>query len=1053
MKTKTSSGSPSPSQRRGTIRSLLRQLAILSVLFAVSAALRAGVNTWTGGGPMEFAPRLLASDPSNPDVVYGIFGSDLHRSVDGGRTWSRLRAFYYVQALLVHPASPSTIYVADIGAPSGSQGVYRSTDGGETWSLTLEEYAMTLAGSPTDPSSVFVGSPGKIHRTTDGGATWSRSTVTGAISSLLLHPLDPAVAYAGAEAFDYWGYNPGFLGRTDDAGTSWQPIGPPPLQSVLALGIDPAASSTIYAATGWRADSETNPIPDVLRSDDGGASWAPAAEGLPGGGVRRLAVDPIAGTLYGATATGIYRSRDGGRSWTAFGQRLAGTVVESLAIARDGLRLHAATSQGVYDLEPATGPVDVAAEPRGGSRVLVWEADRRAVGALDTSGRWTSTPFNDSSSIWTAIAIAAGESDRAHVLWQSGDGRSALEIVGTAGRQSARELPSRPGWIASDLSMRADGQTNVLWTGTDGSMFIARVDASGAESPGPAYGPFLRWSAVSIADGPDGKTWVLWRSTDGREGLSLHKDGTLVSPFQWPADPGWAVEDIAVGADGRPRVLRTASDGSARLATFDAAGRLTADQLYRLEGFAARRIAAGADGRTRLLFSGADGRGELLLLKPDNTLNTRYRLETKAGITVATSAELEAALAPANAGRRILVRAGEYEIRKPLTVPDRATLVGEGVMEFDESGLPTGIALSGRTSLRSTPDLVGDILTLGDGAALRDLRIEDFAGRSGNPIVVSSRSERDSVFAEIEACEIINPNLSGITPQGPTGRGLVVITRNPNLGQDPPAHEGATVRVRMRRSVVRSPGGGIGVFAINFASHAAIRLFLERNVVGGGLNASGGVSRPDAVTGASTVIESERNLYRSDSAIPTETGWNLIGGTTAPIPGLASQASTFNSLGIHSRDDRVDAFVTGIFAVGGLRTSELPEPSSSNSVDMDLRGTGIRTPDVTGAADLTLFGAMTFVNGVPAGDGNTLRLQIRDARGSGLRRNQYADSWSPSMENLGIGNGLRIGGSQIDFIQNNPGLDPPPPAEFFTAKLRPEPCHGRRGNPGCRNPD
>ena len=295
-------------------------------------------------------------------------------------------------------------------------------------------------------------------------------------------------------------------------------------------------------------------------------------------------------------------------------------------------------------------------------------------------------------------------------------------------------------------------------------------------------------------------------------------------------------------------------------------------------------------------------------------------------IVVTTAAELEAALTPANAGKRILVRAGEYEISQALTVPDDATLVGEGDMTFDDAGLPTGFAPYGRTVLRSTAALVGDVLTLGDGARLRGLVIEDAAGRQGNPVVVSSRAAGDFVSAELVECEIVNPNPSAIVPEGSIGRALKVITLNPNLGLDPPPHEGAVLEVRMTRSIIRSPGAGIGVFAINFASHAEIRLDLQRNVIGGGLNLSGGVSRPDAVTGASLSVRSRRNLYRSDSVVPTPTGWSLIGGTTAPIPGLVSGASTFNTLQMDSRNDTIDGFQTGILAMGGLRTGPLPDP-------------------------------------------------------------------------------------------------------------------------------
>jgi hypothetical protein len=402
-------------------------------------------------------------------------------------------------------------------------------------------------------------------------------------------------------------------------------------------------------------------------------------------------------------------------------------------------------------------------------------------------------------------------------------------------------------------------------------------------------------------------------------------------------------------------------------------------------------------------------------------------------IVVTTTAELEAALTPANAGARILVRAGEYDLGQALTVPDGAALVGEGEMDFDESGLPTGFAPAGRTVLRSTLALAGDVVTLGDGAILQSLVIEDAPGRAtGNPVVVSSRAPGDFVSAEVVECEIINPNPSVIVPQGPIGRGLVAITRNPNLAADPPPHDGAVVWVRLSRSIVRSPGAGYGIFAINFASHAEIRLVLHRNVIGGGLNASGGVSRPDAVTGSSVDIQSGRNLYRSDSAVPTLNGWSLVGGSTVPIPGLASAASTFNSLQVHSNDDDIFGFTHGISAVGGLRTVPVSGPSSSNGIDMNLHGTRIQTEAGPLAADLLLMGAQSTVAGVSPGDDNTLQVLLRQGSGSGPRADKYADSTVPSGTDPGVGNALAVVGSMNAFLGTNDGFDPIPPEEFFT---------------------
>jgi len=137
-------------------------------------------------------------------------------------------------------------------------------------------------------------------------------------------------------------------------------------------------------------------------------------------------------------------------------------------------------------------------------------------------------------------------------------------------------------------------------------------------------------------------------------------------------------------------------------------------------------------------------------------------------IVVTTVAELQSALSPANAGARILVRAGVYDVSQALTVPDRAALIGEGVMTFDESGLPTGFEPSGRTLLRATAALAGDVLTLGDGATVRGLAIENIAG-PGHAVAVVSRAPGDFVSARIEECEIINPNLPA------NGRGLAIM--------------------------------------------------------------------------------------------------------------------------------------------------------------------------------------------------------------------------------------------------------------------------------------
>jgi hypothetical protein len=413
-------------------------------------------------------------------------------------------------------------------------------------------------------------------------------------------------------------------------------------------------------------------------------------------------------------------------------------------------------------------------------------------------------------------------------------------------------------------------------------------------------------------------------------------------------------------------------------------------------------------------------------------------------ILVTTSAELTAALTPENAGRRVHVRAGSYDLTQLLTVPDQMTLEGDGVMLFDEAGLPTGFAAGTRTTLTMTTNSPGDVLSLGNGASVRGLAIEDRLGRIGNVIGVVSRSAGDAVSAAIDETEIVNPNGHIVVPAGPAGCGVAVLTQNPNLGADPPAHEGAVIAAQVTRSLIHSLSAGTGcaLFAFNFAALGSVSVTLDANVLGGGIIAQGGVSRPDPVHDSRTTIQSRRNLYRNDSpdlCTPQRFGWNVGGGSGTPVP-LPIGETTRNALRIHSVDDRLEGFTTGILATGGRRFFGSPTAGATtgNSADLELIGTTITTPACGGApyvSDLQLAGALVGSPSLVPGDGNTLRAVIRGVTGSGSRSNVYADvmglTGPVAAEFQGIGNRLDFVGNPQSFGQTNRAIDPAPGAEFF----------------------
>jgi hypothetical protein len=400
---------------------------------------------------------------------------------------------------------------------------------------------------------------------------------------------------------------------------------------------------------------------------------------------------------------------------------------------------------------------------------------------------------------------------------------------------------------------------------------------------------------------------------------------------------------------------------------------------------------------------------------------------TPRSIVVTNAAELVAALSAATGDLTIFIQPGTYPLDHAITVPDHTALIGEGAMLYDDSGLPTGFEPDSRTVITALPGVTGDFVTLGDGASLRGLVIQDIvrpAATGGAVVAVSSHRPDDSVSAHVLECDIINPNPLGRAPAGPTGRGLLAITRNPHLTSGEAPHARSFVSVDLTRSIIRSPAGGVGIFGANFAALSRIELQLRQNVIGGGLDAIGGSSRPDSVVGAFTFVQSIGNLYRPDSPTHSAAGWSLTGGADAPFPGLIPEDTLNNTTHVHSIGDRLEGFRQGIQAVGGQRFTAVAGTSSSNQLDLILEGTRL----VSAVSDLLFYGARSSIAGASVGESNELRVTMRHVIGSGPSTNQYHHA----LPDLGSGNRLVIAGSLVAFSNTNQAILPLPGKDFFT---------------------
>jgi photosystem II stability/assembly factor-like uncharacterized protein len=135
------------------------------------------------------------------------------------------------------------------------------------------------------------------------------------------------------------------LVRSADQGHTLAPVALPLKAAVAVTGVavELRPPWTVYVATLGEG---------VLRSEDGGQTWAVANGGLTGLDVRGLAVSATDGRLHAhVRGKGVFRSRSGGLSWEWVDPGPPGVAhglaSVNIATGMGGIYLYAATDRGV----------------------------------------------------------------------------------------------------------------------------------------------------------------------------------------------------------------------------------------------------------------------------------------------------------------------------------------------------------------------------------------------------------------------------------------------------------------------------------------------------------------------------------------------------------------------------------------------------------------------------------------------------------------------------------------------------------------------------------
>lgn len=340
-------------------------------------------------GPAVMSGRITCIDGINsrPKALYvGSAGGGVWKTEDGGVTFKSVFDKYCqsIGAIAIDQLHPDTIWVGTgesnmRNTVSIGNGIYMSKDGGENWQamgLEKTEHISKVIIHPSSPSTIYVAAPGPlwsdgqdrgVYKTVDGGKTWEKvfyiNEKTGC-ADLIMDPKNPDVLIATMwefrrkpYAFSSGGPSSGIF-KSTDGGKTWKPIrnGLPegdlgrmaiaqaPSKPERLVMVCEAKETALYisedSGNTWKQQSSTfnvkarpfyfstlvfdpqnanrlyRPAFNMSISDDGGYSFYDAA----GGGVHSdhhaLWINPKnTDQMYLGTDGGVYSSTDKGNNW------------------------------------------------------------------------------------------------------------------------------------------------------------------------------------------------------------------------------------------------------------------------------------------------------------------------------------------------------------------------------------------------------------------------------------------------------------------------------------------------------------------------------------------------------------------------------------------------------------------------------------------------------------------------------------------------------------------------------------------------------------------
>jgi photosystem II stability/assembly factor-like uncharacterized protein len=290
-------------------------------------------------------------------LKHGHFGTKLHRSDDGGKSWKELPA----PAFPADAADEPTLFQIWTLEPGGADqpgrlwagalpaGLFKSDDRGESWELVRSLWNVperakwfgggydmagihTVSVDPRDTRRVSIAiSCGGVWETKDSGQSW-RVLGKGLIAGYV--PPEQAgapeiqdphrVARCAGAPDTMWMQHHSGMFRSTDAGANWTQLKPPGDDFGFAVAAHPKDPKTAWFVPGMK-DELRMPRDGafaVTRTRDGGQTWDTLREGLPQRDAYELVyrhgldIDATGRQLaMGSTTGALWVSDDAGERW------------------------------------------------------------------------------------------------------------------------------------------------------------------------------------------------------------------------------------------------------------------------------------------------------------------------------------------------------------------------------------------------------------------------------------------------------------------------------------------------------------------------------------------------------------------------------------------------------------------------------------------------------------------------------------------------------------------------------------------------------------------